>query len=127
MDDKKQAITLSMFHYYHWNDSRIIVNSSHNYWDPDDNGYKLAMSGEFVAKCLWIPKLSFTNIAGLSSWHSTPTESAGPPMDFYLSRKGQMEVVKDRFHVTIACPMDFSKYPFDAQVIGLKIFNVVLG
>ena len=105
-----------MFQYYRWNDSRIVINESHHYWDPDDNGYKLKLSGVFVETCLWIPRFSFASVIGLSSWHSTPTSSVGPPMEFFLSREGRIEVVMDRFHVTLACAMDFSKYPFDIQV-----------
>ena len=105
-----------MFQYYRWNDSRILINDSHHYWDPDDNGYKLKLSGPFVEECLWITRFSFASVIGLSSWHSTPTTSVGPPMEVFLTREGRIEIVMDRFHVTLACAMDFSKYPFDIQV-----------
>ena len=105
-----------MFQYYRWNDSRIFINDSHHYWYQNEKGYKLKMIGPFVERCLWTPRFSFSNVIGLASWHSTPTESVGPPMDFFLSRDGRVEVVMDRFHVTIACIMDFSYFPFDTQV-----------
>ena len=116
-----QSITLSIFHYYYWNDPRIIANQTHPYWKPKQKGYKLALDGSFVEKCLWFPRLTFSNVVGLSSWKPTPEESEGPPLNFYLSRNGKVEVIMSRFHLTIGCKMDFSNFPFDNQVAILKI------
>ena len=105
-----------MFHYYYWRDSRITVNHSHPNWNSQENSYKLGLDGSFVEKCLWEPKLTFTNVVGLSSWRPTPSQSEGSPMNVYLSKEKRLDVMVNRFHVTIACPMDFSIFPFDTQV-----------
>ena len=105
-----------MFRYYYWSENRIIVNESHHYWNHQEKSNKLGMDGSFVEKCLWIPRFAFTNVVGLSSWQPTPTQSEGPPMDVYLTRDERLEVIKSRFHVTVACEMDFSMFPFDTQV-----------
>ena len=96
-----------MFHYYYWSENRIIVNETHHYWNNQESGNKLGIDNTFVEKCLWIPRFAFTNVVGYSSWQPTPTQSEGPPMDVYLAREGRVEVIKSRFHVTIACEMDF--------------------
>ena len=81
----------------------------------------MALDGSFVEKCLWFPRLTFSNVVGLSSWKPTPEESEGPPLNFYLSKNGKVEVIMSRFHLTIGCKMDFSNFPFDNQVAFLKI------
>ena len=121
VDDEQQSITLSIFHYYYWNDPRIIANQTHMYWRPEQKGYKLALDGSFVEKCLWFPRLTFSNVVGLSSWKPTPEKLEGPPLNFYLSKNGKVEVIMSRFHLTIGCKMDFSNFPFDNQVAFLDL------
>ena len=126
VDDDKQTISLSMSHYYYWYDTRVIANKSHFYWNNQEDAYKLSLDGTFVEKCLWVPKLAYVNVVGLSSWRPTPTQSEGPPMEVYLSRDGRIEVMVHSFHVTLSCQMDFSRYPFDTQVNQIGESGVII-
>ena len=67
MDDRQQQIKITLFQMHLWNDPRIKVNVSHEYWRGRNNQERksIRINGDFVEECLWTPKLQFRGTVGI--------------------------------------------------------------
>ena len=104
---------------YLWNDPRIKVNSSHEYWKGHDAEIRksIRLSGDFVDNCLWTPKLQFRGTVGmsLSNPHSTSTHHSS--FQTYLLSDSTIKISSFNMKLSISCNLNFDNYPFDEQVI----------
>ena len=114
MDDFNQQILISMDQQYFWEESRITVNTSHPFWI--DGKSSLALRGDFVEECLWVPGLVHASAQHIGVFNPTPTELTGSPKKYSLDKKGNIHVWMRNVEVKIACTLDFGSYPFDKQV-----------
>ena len=58
INEEHQTITLKVSQMAWWTDERIKINSSHFFWDDNNQKKGISLKGKFVQDCLWTPKLS---------------------------------------------------------------------
>ena len=103
---------------YTWNDPRIKVNISHPYWKGRRNQTRnsVRLNGDFVDECLWTPKLQFLGTVKMSLWNPHSTSTTDGKFQTYLRSDSTVKISSFNMKLTIACNMNFDRYPFDIQV-----------
>ena len=118
INDMKQQITISITRRYTWEDARILINFSHPYWRGLKGNVReyINLDGEFVEKCLWMPKLQLFDSREMKLYNPTPTNLDKTPLKVSLAKSGHISVTSINFQLTMNCVMNFQLYPFDKQV-----------
>ena len=118
MDDRKQQIKITLFQMYLWNDPRIKVNISHEYWRGRNNQERksIRLNGDFVEDCLWTPKLQFRGTVGISLSNPHSTSTSHTNFQAYLLSDSTIKISSFNMKLSISCNLNFDKYPFDEQV-----------
>ena len=79
------------------------------------------MDGEFVEKCLWMPRLLILGTRKMAMYRPLPISSNKAPMEAYLDESGNIELAAFELQLTLNCLMDFHRFPFDDQVRVIMI------
>ena len=118
VDDTNLQLKITIYQKYQWEDPRIRVNKTHPYWKGKNNEmrHSIRLCGHFVEECLWTPTLQFLGTVEMSSWNPQSTSTSNPRLQSYLNSDSTLVVSSMHMKLTIACNMNFDKYPFDQQV-----------
>ena len=90
------------------------MNTSSPFWETGKSS--LALKGDFVEECLWLPELVITNAQDVDVYNPTPTELTGSPIKYSLDKNGNIHAWLRNAEIKISCTLDFDSYPFDKQV-----------
>ena len=99
---------------YFWQESRLTINTSHNFWTNGKSS--IALRGDFVSKCLWTPEMILTFAQDIDIYNPTPTDLTGSPKKYSLDKDGNIHAWLRNAEIKVSCTLDFGSYPFDKQV-----------
>ena len=106
IDDEQETIQIEMYLERQWMDERINVNTENPLW-PRSGELPLNLG---ILDHLWKPFITIRNLVDFKK-HSVIEDLAGLKINKNKTISHSIQAL-----ITIACPRDFQKYPFDHHV-----------
>ncbi|MBW4699462.1 MAG: hypothetical protein KME03_16505 [Aphanocapsa lilacina HA4352-LM1] len=101
LDDKEETYKVNAFLSLRWKDRRLA-------FDPARSGVRIKT---YASEAIWVPEVRFINIE---------TARQSEVVDISVSPDGTVQYL-ERFAVLFLSPLDFRRYPFDAQILHMYL------
>ena len=111
INEHSQTLKISMYFELKWHEPRLRANKSANTWGSKD----YVSTSVLNSKYLWYPDIDVYG-AQKSSHQLFKDDLFG-----ILIYKQQDILYSLRLDITLSCPMDFNRYPFDSQMCPFRV------
>ena len=102
-----------------WKDQRLIIDPNHSFWKSENSESipGAIITERFVEECLWTPQMTFLNVLPTAGENFGSNSEKSSFTTFYVSKHQELTSLKRHGRLTFSCPMWFSNFPFDTQVL----------
>ena len=102
-----------------WEDLRLQINQNNSFWKSENSKSipGAIVTERFVEECLWTPQMTFLNILPTAGQNLGSNSEKSSFATYYVSEHQELTSLKRHGRLTFSCPMWFSNFPFDVQVL----------